>query len=44
MENQNEQFREERFLRHSGRRILAFDRTLLFYDDAVLSAWISAED
>ena len=42
MENQTERFMEDRFLKAPGQRLLSFDRTLLFYDNSILSAWVTA--
>ena len=43
LETQLEQFKEDRFLRPPGKRLLTFDRTLLFYDNSTLSAWVAAQ-
>ncbi len=43
MENQIESFKEDRFLKPDAQRILSFDRTLLFYDNSTLSAWVAAQ-
>ncbi len=42
LENQTERFTEDRFLKLAGQRLLTFDRTLLFYDNSTLSAWVAA--
>ena len=42
METQVERFAEDRFLKSPGQRLLTFKRTLLFYDNSTLSAWVSA--
>jgi len=42
LETQIERFTEDRFLKPAGERLLTFDRTLLFYDNSTLSAWVTA--
>ena len=42
LQNQLEQFQEGTFLKPDGQQILSFDRTLLFYDNSTLSAWVAA--
>jgi hypothetical protein len=43
METQTERFTEERFIKAPGQRLLSFGRTLLFYDNSTLSAWVTAD-
>ena len=43
MEIQTERFAEERFIKAPGQRLLSFGRTLLFYDNSTLSAWVTAD-
>ena len=42
LETQVERFTEDRFLKPPRQRLLTFDRTLLFYDNSTLSAWVAA--
>ena len=42
LETQTERFTEDRFLKPPRQRLLTFDRTLLFYDNSTLSAWVAA--
>lgn len=42
IDSQFERFREDRFLRAPDQSLLVFDRTLLFYDNSILSAWVAA--
>lgn len=41
LETQNARFSEDRFLKPAGSLLLTFDRTLLFYDNSTLSAWVA---
>ena len=43
IDSQTERFTEDRFLKTSGQQLLSFDRTLLFYDNSTLSAWVTAD-
>ena len=42
LETQTERFTEDRFLKPPRQPLLTFDRTLLFYDNSTLSAWVAA--
>ena len=42
LETQMERFAEDRFIKPPGQRLLTFNRTLLFYDNSTLSAWVAA--
>ena len=42
LETEMERFAEDRFIKSPGQRLLTFNRTLLFYDNSTLSAWVSA--
>ena len=43
IDSQTERFTEDRFLKTSSQQLLSFDRTLLFYDNSTLSAWVTAD-